>query len=82
MKNKYGDEYEFVKVNDSTYTITGDLQYWRYGGKEGHAELDFNDLGFVDPSGGPFIAIGSRIDGKVITRIRIEGEQILFIVES
>lgn len=80
MKNRYGNEYRFDKVNDNTYTIVGDLSYWRYGGREGQEQMDFNDLGFVDPSGGPFIQLGMRIENREIVRIRAEGESIFFEV--
>ena len=81
MKNRYGVEYSFEKVADNTYTIVGELKYWRYGGREGQSGIDFTDLGFVDPSGGPFIQIGTKIEGRVINRIRAEGEQLFFEVE-
>ncbi len=80
MRNRYGDEYDFEKLNENTYTIVGKLQYWRYGGKEGQEGIDTNDLGFVDPSGGPFLAVGMRIDGRKITRIRAQDEKIFFEV--
>lgn len=87
MKNRYGDEYSFEKVNESTYTIVGDLKYWRYGGREGQEQMDFTDLGFVDPSGGPFIQLGMMIEGRKIHRIRAEGDldgmpSIMFEVEN
>ena len=86
MKNRYGDEYHFVKVEENLYTIVGDLKYWRFGGQEGQNHLDYSDLGFVDPSGGPFICIGYMIEGRKVRRISVEGnldEQptILFDVE-
>jgi len=81
MKNRHGNEYHFEKVDENVYTIVGDLDYWRYGGREGQPNIDWNDLGFVDPSGGPFIGLGSLIDGRKITRIRVENEKILFEVE-
>ena len=81
MKNRYGDEYEFKKINANTYTITGELKYWRYGGKEGQQTIDDNDLGFVDPSGGPFIACGYIIDGRKVVRIRSFGDEIYLDVE-
>ena len=80
MKNRYGNEYYFELVSPTTYTIKGDLSYWRYGGKPNQAELDFNDLGFVDPSGGPFIAVGSTIEGKSVNRIWVKDSQIFFDV--
>jgi hypothetical protein len=81
MKNRHGDEYTFEKVNENTYTIVGDLKYWRYGGREGQAQMDFSDLGFVDPSGGPFIQVGTSIEDRKINRIRFVGEKLFFEVE-
>lgn len=81
MKNRHGDEYTFQKVSNDTYTITGDLKYWRYGGREGQDHIDYNDLGFVDPSGGPFISVGYKIDGRKVFRIRMVFDTIFFDVE-
>jgi hypothetical protein len=81
MKNRYGDEYTFEQVNADTYTIKGDLKYWRYGGKEGQDQMDFDDLGFVDPSGGPFISTGYVIEGRKVIGIRAEGDELFFKVE-
>ena len=80
MRNRYGDEYQFVKVNENTYTIEGDLKYWRFGGKEGQESIDDNDLGFVDPSGGPFISIGYMIEGRAVNRISAVDDKITFEV--
>ena len=83
MKNRHGDEYSFQKLSENTYTIVGDLKYWRYGGREGQQQMDMSDVGYVDPSGGPFISLGSFIDGRRVVRIRVEnGEQVLFEVEE
>lgn len=81
MKNRYGDEYQFQKVSDDTYTITGDLRYWRMGGLEGQDHIDYNNLGFVDPSGGPFISIGYPIEGRKVVCIRMVNEVIYFDVK-
>jgi hypothetical protein len=81
MKNRYGDEYRFEKVSDNTYTIKGDLNYWRFGGKEGQEGIDDNDLGFVDPSGGPFISIGYMIEGRPVKRISSVDGEIFFEVK-
>lgn len=69
MRNRYGDVYDFKKIGDNEYTITGDLKYWRFGGKEGQQDIDMTDLGFVDPSGGPFISVGMKIEQREIVRI-------------
>lgn len=82
MKNRYGDEYTFNKVSDNIYTIVGDLKYWRYGGREGQEQMDFSDLGFVDPSGGPFIELGMSIEGRKIKKISVvANDDIYFEVE-
>ena len=73
MKNRYGDEYWFDQLQPNLYTIKGDLKYWRFGGREGQQHMDMNDLGFVDPSGGPFIAVGMNIEGRKITSISATG---------
>jgi hypothetical protein len=74
MRNRYGNEYEFVKLDEDTYTIKGELKYWRYGGREGQNGWDWNNVGFVDPSGGPFIALGYGIEGRKVTNIAVSGD--------
>jgi hypothetical protein len=81
MRNRYGDEYWFEQTSDNVYTIKGDLKYWRYGGKEGQDTLDDSDLGFVDPSGGPFISVGYQINGRTVKRISAHGDEIFFEVD-
>lgn len=81
MRNRYGNEYNFEKVNNNTYTITGDLKYWRYGGNDGEDGIDYNNLGFVDPSGGPFIGRGYMIEGRKVVNISMSNDKIFFKVE-
>ena len=71
MKNRHGVEYHFEEISPGTYTIRGDLKYWRFGGHEGVSGVDMTDLGFVDPSGGPFLAVGGEIEGHPIRRISV-----------
>ena len=90
MKNRHGVEYHFEEISPGTYTIRGDLRYWRFGGKDGTSGVDMADLGFVDPSGGPFLAVGGEIEGHRIRHISVTTEwvtpfqkqqQILFEVD-
>ena len=74
MKNRYGNEYEFVKLDENTYTIKGELKYWRFGGREGQIDWDWNNIGFADPSGGPFISHGYGIEGRKVTNIAVSGD--------
>lgn len=53
--NRYGDIIVFEKINDDTIKMYG-FEYSRSG---------FNDDGsinFIDPSGGPFIAVGMNLN--------------------
>ena len=64
MKNRYGVEYSYVKYDDTLYRFNMSeegMKYMRYGGKEYEEGIDYNDLGFFDPSGGPYVALGSKI---------------------
>jgi hypothetical protein len=74
VKNRHGVEYSFEEIEPGVYTIRGDLKYWRFGGHEGTSGMDMADLGFVDPSGGPFIAVGTEIEGRAIRRISVVTE--------
>lgn len=74
FKNRYGDLYRFKKLSENTFAIAGELKYWRFGGKEGQRGIDMSDLGFVDPSGGPFIQVGSTIEGRVVKSISASGD--------
>jgi len=91
MKNRQGIEYWFEEVRPGVHVIRGDLKYWRFGGREGESGVNMDDLGFVDPSGGPFISIGSEIQGRKVCRIWTQTQwvtpfrkeqQIFFEVES
>ena len=81
MRNRHGDNYHFEQINENTYVLRGDLKYWRYGGQEGQDRIDYNDLGFVDPSGGPFISTGYEIERRKVVRISVVGEDIQLQVE-
>lgn len=81
MRNRHGIEYTFKKVDENLYTIEGDLKYWRYGGQEGEETINYGNLGFVDPSGGPFITAGYLIENRKVVRISAVGEKIYFEVE-
>jgi len=93
MKNRYGVEYWFVPVADNLYRFDmkdRDDVLMRVGGKEGQEGINRNDLGFFDPSGGPYVAIGSKIywdeihegtkqEPLTVTRIMDRGDEGLFV---
>jgi hypothetical protein len=43
--------------------------------------MNYSDLGFVDPSGGPYIAKGYLIEGRKVVRIAAAAEKLYFEVE-
>ena len=94
MKNRYGVEYNFVHIADNLYRFDMediDSNLMRLGGKEGQEGIDFNDLGMFDPSGGPHVAVGSKIywdeihngversDPLTVTKIMDRGAEGLFV---
>ena len=93
MKNRHGVEYTFVKYDDNLYRFNMSeegMKYSRYGGKEGQDGIDRTDLGFFDPSGGPFVAVGSKIywdeihegtkqEPLTVTKIMDRGAEGLFV---
>jgi hypothetical protein len=54
--NRYGDNIVFNKIDDNTVEMSG-FEYSRTGYNE-----DGTAIQFVDPAGGPFIAVGMNIN--------------------
>jgi hypothetical protein len=90
--NRDGGEYIFDRVSEHVFEMvaTNDKMNWcmsycRFGGKAHEEHLDFSDLGFIDPAGGPFISPGFPILDKKVKKISIEqingNERVLFEVE-
>jgi len=81
-KNRYGDKFEFVSTDSpSRFILEGDLSYFRYGGKQYQDKMDLLDLGFVDPSGGPFVDLDTLINNKKVTKISVYSEVIMLETE-
>jgi len=71
-KNRHNVEYSFDPVDENTYMFNMDpeeMHYMRWGGNEGEEGIDQMNLGFIDPSGGPFLSRGMDIKGKIVKRI-------------
>lgn len=80
MRNRYGETYDFELIAENTYKFVGDTKWCRMGGKPDAPDIDRSDLGFFDPSGGPFIAEGFIINGKSVKRIFVNNNQVCFEV--
>ena len=79
--NRYGNEYWFAEAGEKILSVEGDLDYWRFGGKEGYDGINDNDLGFADPSGGPFITPGYNTGSGIVKRVFLVGEKVMLEVE-
>lgn len=55
--NRYGDEYTFTLQDDDNIRWEGPFEYCRFGFKG-----DPKITTMIDPSGGPYIAVGTNCD--------------------
>ena len=76
--NRYGDEIIFKKINENQIEMIGG-EYFRVGSQD-------NQIQFVDPSGGPFIQIGTDLgryfeDGvkRIVKSIEVNEKKIFNI---
>jgi len=70
--NRYGDEYWWEHVENETYEfrMTGNsMKYGRNMGSYDEEKKMITSLVAFDPSGGPYIAIGTELDGGKIISI-------------
>lgn len=68
-----------VKDKNKFYLIFGDPKEWdwcRVLFKEGETDYNSKDFYAVDPSGGPFMAIGGKINGYIIESISEESRDV------
>lgn len=81
MYNRYGVAYAFEPVNANTYKLVGNFnEYTRYGSRGMESGVDLNDLGFIDPAGGPFIGLGGLVEGREVVNISSTPEGIFIKV--
>lgn len=79
MINRHGVTYTLEPVDKNTYRLVGDFgKFWRYGARG--KEINYDDLRFIDPSGGPFIGLGSFVDGREVIKISASSSGILLEV--
>lgn len=77
LNNRYREVNYLQLVNEEekkyqmVFTNPAECGYTRVGLKE-NTEWEDKDYFFIDPSGGPFLTIGSEIDGYEIVKITSE----------
>jgi hypothetical protein len=81
LHNRYGDKLWLELVEPDLYRLGGEAKYCRFGGKQGQDYVDYDDLGFFDPSGGPFISEGYPVEGKAVKQIMCRKDGTYFRVE-
>lgn len=81
-KGRYGDTFQFEPVETNKYLFNhSNLNYCRYLGTENG--LDCDNMGAIDPSGGPYLAKNwFKIDDKLVIRIIVEDKNIYFKVQQ
>lgn len=57
LTSRYNDKYKLHKVEDKKYKIDPSIGSFRAG----LIPNDSNHYSFIDPSGGPFLAIGDKV---------------------
>lgn len=70
--NRYGVEYEFVKIDENRVLFDMDsesLSYCRLGGFDYQEGVDWDNLSYFDPAGGPMIGVETEIDGRKVVRV-------------
>ena len=84
-RNRMNVGYTFLKLNEREYLFqisAEDNGYWRFGGKDNEPSVNMDDLGYFDPSGGPFVARGVEVDGRSVERIRSTPEGMILEIET
>ena len=77
LPNRYGDNNYLRQIDNNKYRYESENGYLRIGYK-GDTEQD--GYQFIDPSGGPFMTIGSEvygIEGKISEITAVEGGFVL-----
>lgn len=76
LSNRYKDKNYLRQISDNEYKYEGDLEYLRIG----YRTEDKYKIDFIDPSGGPFLSVGSEvfgIEGKITEINQVDNNYIL-----
>ena len=75
--NSYGDEYTFTLQDDGNIKWEQNVTYCRYG-----FDKDPNVITMIDPSGGPFISVGSTQMGMRVIGLEKMDTGYLILTEA
>ena len=77
LSNRYNDKNYLRQIRDKEYKYEGDLECIRIG----YSTEDKNKIEFIDPSGGPFLSVGSEVFGIKGKITEINREDKTFILK-
>lgn len=81
LTSRYNDKYKLLKVEDKKYKVDPSMGSFRAG----LIPNDSNHYSFIDPSGGPFLAVGDKVpeaNNAIIKSIKvIKGEGTFIVFE-
>lgn len=80
LYNRYHSKLWLEFIEDNKWVLKGDndaMDYYRVG-----YEHDNKSIRFIDPSGGPFLSVGTIVNGKKITSIERGTSDYIFILED
>lgn len=76
LSNRYKEENYLRQIGDKEYKYEGDTEYLRIG----YSTEDKHKIEYIDPSGGPFLSVGSEvfgIEGKITEIKEVDKDFIL-----
>lgn len=82
LYNRYNDKVYLEHLDGNKWALKGEDNVFLYC-RIGFADADNKTIDFVDPSGGPFLAIGGRVkDNKRIVSIEQSPSGYIFTLED
>ena len=75
LPSRYGAYVHLERVGRGVFKLCGDFQYLSI-------TRERDEIKAVDPDGGPFIAVGSKVAGMEVESIRDDGDNIFILVKE
>lgn len=86
LYNRYYNNVYLEQISVDEYQLHGPVEifnYMRIGFNNDKKNIDYTDINFIDPDGGPFLSIGTKLNNNLIishiTCMKIENKAIYVI---
>lgn len=69
LYNRYYKNVYLEDIGNDSYQLHGpdeSFSYMRIGFNNNVGTSDYTDINFIDPDGGPFLSVGSKLDNNLI----------------